>query len=53
MGRSATRARRQTLNSEVGSIQLQMARRGQEQKTLREQIAKLEAEMGVASSGTK
>jgi Caspase domain len=44
---------RQALNSEVGSIQLQMARRGQEQKTLREQIAKLEAEIGVASAGTK
>ena len=33
---------------EIGGIQMQMARRGQEMKTLREQIAKLEAELGLA-----
>jgi hypothetical protein len=33
---------------EIGSIQIQMVRRGQEMKTLREQIAKLEADLGLA-----
>jgi caspase domain-containing protein len=33
---------------QIGSIQTQMARRGQEMKTLREQIAKLEADLGLA-----
>ena len=42
---------RASLNREIGSIQLQMARRGQEQKTLREEIAKLEADAGVAAQG--
>jgi uncharacterized caspase-like protein len=32
---------------EIGSIQMQIARRGQEQRQLREQIAKLEAELGL------
>lgn len=43
---------RASLNREIGSIQLQMARRGQEQKSLREEIAKLEADAGVAAQGT-
>jgi hypothetical protein len=42
---------RQSLNREIGDIQMQMARRGQEQKSLREQIAKLEAESGSAPQG--
>jgi uncharacterized caspase-like protein len=33
---------------EIGSIQMQMARRGQEQRRLREEIAKLESELGLA-----
>jgi hypothetical protein len=41
-------ASRASANREVGAIQLQMVRRGQEQKTLREQIGKLEAEVGLA-----
>lgn len=39
---------RNELNREVGTIQLQMARRGLEQKKLREEIAKLEGEAGLA-----
>jgi uncharacterized caspase-like protein len=38
---------RTSLNREIGDIQLQMARRGQEQKALRDQISKLEAEAGI------
>ena len=33
---------------EIGGIQMQMARRGQEQRQLREQIGKLEADLGLA-----
>lgn len=40
-------AARAAVSREVGSIQLQMARRGQELKSLREQLAKLEADAGV------
>jgi hypothetical protein len=40
---------RAALNREIGGIQLQMARRGQAQKGLREEIAKLEAELGTPS----
>lgn len=43
---------RAALNREVGSIQMQMARRGQEQKALRDEIAKLEADTGLASQGS-
>jgi hypothetical protein len=46
-GPASEPAARQALNMEIGGIQLQMARRGQEQKALREQIDKLEAAMGV------
>jgi hypothetical protein len=38
---------RMSLNREIGDIQLQMAHRGQEMKTLREQISKLETEAGI------
>jgi uncharacterized caspase-like protein len=33
---------------QIGAIQIQMVRRGQEMKTLREQISKLEADLGLA-----
>ena len=35
---------------EVGSIQMQMARRGQEMRGLREKITKLEAELGITGT---
>lgn len=38
---------RSAINREVGSIQMQMARRGQEQTKLREEIAKLATETGA------
>jgi uncharacterized caspase-like protein len=38
---------RTSLNREIGDIQLQMARRGQEMKTLRDQISKLETDAGI------
>jgi hypothetical protein len=38
---------RGALNREIGSIQLQMARRGQEQKLLRDEITQLEAQSGA------
>ena len=47
-GRRTILPRGAAVNREVGAIQLQMARRGQEQRTLREQIAKLEEELGLA-----
>jgi uncharacterized caspase-like protein len=34
---------------EIGALQMQMARRGQEMKSLREQIAKLEMDLGLVS----
>jgi uncharacterized caspase-like protein len=37
---------------EIGSIQMQIARRGQEQRQLREQIARLEAELGLTPAAT-
>jgi len=47
-------ASRAAASREVGAIQLQMVRRGQEQKTLRERIGKLEAEAGlVKDEGAK
>ena len=39
---------RASVSREVGAIQVQMARRGQEQKTLRDRIGSLEAEVGLA-----
>jgi uncharacterized caspase-like protein len=41
---------RAAVNREVGAIQMQMARRGQEARALREQIAALEAELGLAQA---
>ena len=49
--RSETTARNNPA-MEVGAIQVRMARRGQEQKTLRDQIAKLEGELGLAVGGS-
>jgi len=37
------------LAMQIGAIQVQMVRRGQEQRTLRERIGKLEAELGLAA----
>jgi hypothetical protein len=41
-------ATRNQVNREVGAIQMQIARRGQELRSVREEIAKLEAELGLA-----
>jgi uncharacterized caspase-like protein len=46
-GASSDPNARNELNREVGNIQLQMARRSQEQKTLKEEITKLEAEASL------
>ena len=40
---------RNELNREVGSIHIQIARRGQQQKALREEITKLESDAGLVS----
>jgi uncharacterized caspase-like protein len=40
-------------NREVGAILIEMARRGEEQKSVREEIAKLEADLGLGSEATK
>jgi uncharacterized caspase-like protein len=45
-GAASDPTKRAALNREVGDIQLQMARRGQEQRTLREQIGELEKQTG-------
>ncbi len=42
-----------TLSMEVGSIQMQMTRRGVEKKALQEQIAKLSAELGQTAAPDK
>jgi hypothetical protein len=54
-GAAADPNARNALNREVGAIQMRMARRGQEQKALREEISKLEVETGSinAHSATK
>ena len=44
---------RHNLSLEIGSIQIQMARRGQEKKTLQEQIEKLNAELGLTGAEAK
>jgi hypothetical protein len=44
---------RNALNREIGSIQLEMARRGQEQKALRTEISELEAQGQSAKAGSK
>ena len=50
-GPASDPATRAALNREVGDIQLQMARRGQEQKTLRDEIVRLEQEAGAPPAG--
>ena len=47
-GPASDPAARTALNREIGSIQLEMARRGQEQTKLRAEIARLEAGAGLA-----
>jgi len=42
-----------TLSMEVGSMHVQMARRGAERKALLEQIRKLSAELGMAGTAEK
>jgi uncharacterized caspase-like protein len=42
---------REALNREIGSIQMQMAQRGLQQKALRDDIARLEEEAGLAKKG--
>ncbi len=42
-----------TLSMEVGSIQMQMTRRGLEKKALQEQIGKLSAELGMTGTAEK
>ena len=44
---------RSSLNKEIGKILIRISQRGQQQKELRAQIAKLEAEMGLASEKEK
>jgi uncharacterized caspase-like protein len=44
---------RNSLNREVGDISMQMAQRGQQQQALQAQIAKLEADMGLANEAKK
>ena len=41
------------LSMEIGSIQIQMSRRGGEKKALQEQIEKLNAELGLTGTGEK
>ena len=48
VGASSDPAARNAVNREVGSIQMEMARRGQEIRKLREQIGGLEVELGLA-----
>ncbi|HZV54443.1 MAG TPA: caspase family protein, partial [Rhodocyclaceae bacterium] len=51
-GPASDPAARAALNREIGSIQIEMARRGQQQKALREEIAKLEADAGIEARDT-
>jgi uncharacterized caspase-like protein len=44
---------RRNLSFEIGAIQMQMARRGQEKRALEEQIAKLEAELDHGENASK
>ena len=46
-------AGRNAVNREVGAIQMQMVRRTQDLSGLRERIAKLEAEVGLAQGEAK
>jgi uncharacterized caspase-like protein len=51
-GPASDPAARAALNREVGGIQMQIARRGQEQQKLRADIARLEAEVGGPTTGS-
>jgi uncharacterized caspase-like protein len=44
---------RASVSREVGAIQVQMVRRNEDRKKLSDQIAKLEAEVGLAQGGAK
>ena len=49
-GAAADPAARNAINREVGSIQMDMARRGQELRNLREQIGTLKGELGLTAA---
>ena len=44
---------RRNLSMEIGKIQMQMVRRGEQQKKLREEIATLEGKLGIAAEKTE
>ena len=44
---------RRNLSMEIGKIQMQMVRRGEQQKKLREQITTLEGKLGIAAEKTE
>jgi uncharacterized caspase-like protein len=52
-GSSGDADSRRTLSMEIGKIQMQMVRRGQEQKKLREQITTLEGKLGIPAEKTE
>jgi len=52
-GPSSDAAARNAVSREVGSIQMEMARRSQEIRKLREQIGGLEVELGLAEKPTQ
>ena len=52
-GSSGDADSRRTLSMEIGKIQMQMVRRGQEQKKLREQISTLEGKLGIPAEKTE
>jgi uncharacterized caspase-like protein len=52
-GSSGDADSRRTLSMDIGKIQMQMVRRGQEQKKLREQITTLEGKLGIPAEKTE
>jgi uncharacterized caspase-like protein len=52
-GSSGDADSRRNLSMEIGKIQMQMVRRGQEQKKLREQITTLEGKLGIPAEKTE
>jgi uncharacterized caspase-like protein len=52
-GSSGDADSRRTLSMEIGKIQMQMVRRGQEQKKLQEQITTLEGKLGIPAEKTE
>jgi hypothetical protein len=52
-GATTTPEARAAENREIGAIMMEMGQRGDEQKSLREEIAKLEADLGLAHEATK